>query len=452
MSTHPYLRDNFAPVTEEVTALDLPVTGTLPPELTGRYLRNGPNPVVEPADLERHHWFVGDGMVHGIRLDDGKASWYRNRWVRSDHVAAALDEPAVTNPLDGDREWFAANTNAIGHAGRTWAIVEGGGVPVELTDELETLGPRDFDGTLPYAFTAHPKRDPASGELHAMAYWWGWGSQVQYMVLGTDGRVRKTVDIATTGPTSVHDTAITETYVVVFDLPVVFSMEAAGEGWPFPYRWDPEYPARVGLQPLGADDDQTKWCDVEPCYVFHPLNAYDTPDGQVVLDLVRHPKMFATDFQGPNEGSPTLDRWTIDPSAGKVIEERLDDTPQEFPRHDERLLGRKSRYGYSVGLGVALEAGSTILKHDLDAGTTTRADLGAGKGVGEPVFVPRTEDAAEDDGWLLTIVHDPDHDTSDLVVLPAEDPASGPIATVALPQRVPFGFHGNWIPDREPPL
>ena len=182
-----YLEGNYAPVREERTVTDLPVTGTIPDHLDGRYLRNGPNPVVDP-DPATYHWFLGTGMVHGIRLRDGAAHWYRNRWVRSADVARALGEQPRPGPVHAGFD-FAANTHVVGHAGRTLAIVEAGPRPYELTDELDTVGPCDFDGTLPGGYTAHPLEDPATGELHAVSYYWGWGNRVQYSVVGVDGRL-----------------------------------------------------------------------------------------------------------------------------------------------------------------------------------------------------------------------------------------------------------------------
>ena len=206
---NPYLEGNFAPVTTEETVTDLPVTGVLPSVLNGRYLRNGPNPIT-PPEPATYHWFAGTGMVHGIRIEDGVARWYRNRWVRSAEVAAALGEPPQPGPVVDGMD-FAPNTNVIGHAGRTFAIVEAGARPYELTDELDTVGPSDFDGTLPGGYTAHPKRDPQTGELHAISYYWAWGNQVQYTVTGVDGRVRRVVDIPVGGPVSIHDLSITAT-------------------------------------------------------------------------------------------------------------------------------------------------------------------------------------------------------------------------------------------------
>jgi len=133
-----FLEGSFAPVEEEITAFGLPVTGQLPAELNGRYLRNGPNPL--GLDDPNYHWFLGAGMVHGVRLRDGKAEWYRNRWVRSKAVAAAHDQPWPGGPVHENQD-FAANTHVIGHAGRTLAVVEAGALPYELSYELDTIGP-----------------------------------------------------------------------------------------------------------------------------------------------------------------------------------------------------------------------------------------------------------------------------------------------------------------------
>jgi carotenoid cleavage oxygenase len=440
-ATNPYLEGNFGPVTEEVTAFDLRVTGAIPRELRGRLLRIGPNPIApEPAT---YHWFTGNGMVHGLRLRDGKAEWYRNRYVLDDEVTAARGLAPTIGPRHGMGS--VANTNVIGHAGRTWAIVEAGGLPVELTDELETVTYSNFEGTLPGSFTAHPKRDPDTGELHAMVYYWEW-DYAQYVVVGTDGRVRKTVNVPLPGKPMMHDCAITERHVVIFDMPCTFDVEVAMAGG-FPYVWNPEYGARVGLLPRDGDGSSVRWLDVPLCYVFHPLNAYETANGQVVLGVCRHPKMFAKDRLGPNEGRPTLDRWVLDPSSGKVSADTISDRGHEFPRHDERRIGKPIRFGYTGGLADHLGIGP-IYKHDLDKQTTETHDEGAGRMFLEPVFVPRTPDSAEDDGWILAYVYDAPSDKSDVVILNAQDFTAEPIAKIHLPQRVPFGFHGNWVPDK----
>lgn len=436
-TTRTFLDGNFAPVTEEVTAVDLPVTGRLPAELTGRLLRIGPNPM-RPPDPSAYHWFIGDGMVHGVRLDDGKAEWYRNRWVRGDDVV---------------------NTHVVGVAGRTFALVEAGGRPVELTDELDTIGTCRFDDTLDGSFSAHTHRDPATGLLHAVTYHWSW-DHIRHVVLGPDAHVHREVQVPVPDGPSVHDCAITERFVVLFDLPVTFSMDAVSGGAPFPYRWNPDHPARVGLLPLDGDPDDVRWFEAPSCYVFHTLNAYDdvsrdvSGDGRdrVVIDLVRHPRMFATVLNGPDEGDPVLERWTLDLVAGTLSTETLDDRAQEFPRIDERRTGRPHRYGYGAGFGAGVEHGPA-LKHDLAAGTTAVHDYGPGRVTLEPLFVPRSPDASadrgavEDDGWVMSYVYDAATDRSDVVILDAQDFTGDPVATIHLPVRVPFGFHGSWVSD-----
>jgi carotenoid cleavage oxygenase len=456
-TTNRYLSGNFAPVLQEVTAgsTELGVTGSIPAELNGRYLRNGPNPVLAP-DPDSYHWFTGDGMVHGIRLRDGRAQWYRNRWVRSNHVAEALHEDLPPRAVHGGMD-FAPNTNVIGHAGRTLAIVEAGALPYELDDELNTIGPFDFGGTLAGGYTAHPKLDPRTGELVAVSYFWGWGNDVEVTVVSPDATVASARRITMGGPVSLHDTAITPNWIVLYDLPVLFDFEMVNQGARFPYRWFPEYHSRIGLLPRNTESTEVIWHDIEPCYVFHTLNAFDDPAGAgLTLDVVRHPSMFATSMLGPAEGTPTLERWSIDGKGGPVRPTRLDDRGQEFPRADERRLGLPYRYGYAVtGAGnnddpVGTENG--LIRHDLETGASVARHFGPSAQVGEGVFVPRHPDAAptganETDGWLMALVYEGTTDTSSLYILNADDLGGDPQAVITLPQRVPVGFHGNWVSD-----
>ena len=445
-----YVQGNFAPVPEEVTTFDLEVIGEIPVAFEGRYLRNGPNPVV-PTDPATSHWFTGTGMVHGVRLRGGRAEWYRNRWVRGQDVVEALGEPAVPGPV-GTLD-FSANTSVWGFAGTTWALVEAGVVPVEIGYELETVCRNDFAGTLKTGFTAHPKLDPGSGELHSVCYaWQDLFDHVEYVVVGADGTVRKTVDIPLPGMSMIHDMALTERYAVIFDLPVTLDIDLAlsGKG-SFPFRWNPDYGARVGLLPREGTADEIVWCEVGPCYVFHPLNAYEDGDGRVVIDLCRYEKMFDRDLLGPSGDSrPTLDRWTIDPASRRVAEERVDDRFHEFPQVRAEQVARKHRFGYTVGLGDGLIPGANF-KIDYQTGEAVFHDHGPGRGSAEAVFVPDPDGSSEDDGWLVSYIYDENVDGSELVILDARDMSRPPVARVPLPQRVPYGFHGNWVPDAAVP-
>lgn len=475
-----YLSGNFAPVREELTLTELSVTGKIPEHLDGRYLRIGPNPAAE-VDPLHYHWFMGDGMVHGIRIRDGKAEWYRNRWVRSDQVAAALGEKRRNGKRSSGLE-ASANTNIVEVNGRTFALVEAGAAQFELTEELDSVGYCDFDGTLAQAYTAHPHRDPQSGELHAVSYFFGWGSKVRYTVMGTDGKIRKHVDVPVTGSPMVHDFALTKDYVVIYDLPVTLDVgkiaptaptmvksllgrvlgkypipepiiaraaRGASANATMPYSWDPDYPARIGVLPREGKAKDVRWYDVDPCYVFHTMNAFQIDD-DIVLDLVRHPSMFTADRTGPNprvDGEPALYRWTIDSKAGKVREELVDDNSQEFPRFDECLQGHEHRYGYSVGFEPdATEAftASSIIRHDLQERRSEVRSLGATRNASEFVFVPDSADAAEGEGVLMGYVYDSERNLSDLEILNAQ--TLDTVATVHLPARIPYGFHGNWLP------
>jgi carotenoid cleavage dioxygenase len=358
---------------------------------------------------------------------------------------------------------FAANTHVIGHAGRTLALVEAGPRPYELTYELGTVGPCDFGGTLPGGYTGHSKRDPRTGELHAVSYYWGW-EYVQYSRVSAAGVVTRTVNIPVEGSPMIHDCALTERYVVIYDLPVAFDMGLAEAGVGLPYSWSDTRPARVGLLPRDGGAADVRWFEVGPCWVFHTLNAYDDGDS-VVIDLIRYDRLFD---RGELRGSmPTLDRWVIDVPAGTVTESRLDDRAQEFPRVDERRLSLPHRYGYATATGDLSEMllggrddlddlgdeafGNALIKHDLLRGAKQTRPLGRGAYAGEPVFVPAAPsgpaEGGEDDGYVLAFVNDPARGAADLVILSSVDFTGDPVGVVHLPARIPLGFHGSWVPD-----
>ncbi len=436
-----YLSGNYAPVLEEQTTFDLTVRGNLPAELNGRYLRNGPNPAgtVDPAN---YHWFTGTGMLHGVRLRDGKAEWYRNRFVRSTDVCTERGWPLPTGPAPLFD--INANTSIVSLGQRLCAVVESGGPIMEVNSELETIGRTDLDGTLgDGGFSAHPHFDPHTGEYLVMAYFFAW-DHVRYVVLDSAGRVKKSVQVPVPDGPMIHDMAFTETKALVFDFPCVFSLDAAMTG-KFPYLWNPDRAARIGLLDRNADNaDDIVWVEVDPCYVFHPLNAFDTDDGKVVFDAPRHPRMFAEVTNGPNDGPPSMARFTLDPASGRGAYDVIDEAPHEFPRPNETLSGRRHRYGWAVGLDGTEMAGR-VVKHDIDARTSISHDLGPGRGAGEFVFVPRESNRGEDDGWLLGF--DMAFDGSDAALCVLDGQTMESVARVEIPHRVPFGFHGNWFAD-----
>lgn len=443
--SNPFLEGNYAPVNEEISRYDLAVEGAIPLQLNGRYLRTGPNPI-HVANRSNHHWFVGHGMVHGVELAEGKAIWYKNRWIMSPEIASVRGVEPVPAPANPTAFDGSGNTNVFQHAGRIFAANELS-LPYELDPSLETLKREDFGGPLPAGMVAHPKWDSSTGEMHTIAYHFE-APYLRYHVVDREGNLVRTQEIDVAGPVMAHDFAITDNYVVFFDLPVVFNMEAAMSGYQLPYLWDDSYTPRVGFKSRQGDSAVT-WCEVDACYVFHPLNAFEDGD-HIVIDLVRHPRMFCKCTLGPREGTPQLYRWMINRRTGRVIEDCLDERGQEFPRVDDRLTGREHRYGYAISATGENDdgyGGRYVLKHDLRKGTTIEHDLGPGRHASEMVFVPETARSGEDEGWLMGFVYDDAADASTLVVLDARDLQRPPAAVIALPQRVPYGFHGNWIPD-----
>ncbi|EKF21958.1 retinal pigment epithelial membrane family protein [Mycolicibacterium hassiacum DSM 44199] len=427
-----FRRGNYAPVPDEISADELPVDGAIPTELHGWYLRNGPNPR-RPTD----HWFVGDGMIHGVHLEGGRARWYRNRWVRTDSFD---NDFPVYNP-DGTRNLRSsvANTHVINHAGRTLALVESS-LPYEITTELKTVGAYDFNGRLTDSMTAHPKICPVTGELHFFGYGSIFKPHVTYLRADANGELTINRPVDVPALTMMHDFALTAGHVLFLDLPIVFNLDIAIKGEGMPYRWDDDYGARLGV--LRRDDPfgEIRWFDIEPCYVFHVANAYDDADS-IVLQAVRYPELWRDNSGFDAVG--VLWSWTIDLRTGTVTERQLDDRDIEFPRIDDRRAGLPARYAVAVG-------GNRLIRYDLNTGAGVEHRFGSAEspgGPGEFVFVPSVSGPAdESSGWYLGYVYDPARDGSDLVILDAADFTGEPVARVRLPRRVPYGFHGNWIP------
>ena len=430
---------NYAPVHDELTEFDLPVEGRIPAELNGWYLRNGPNPRSGAG-----HWCVGDGMVHGIRLENGRAAWYRNRWVRTE----SFDNPVSLYGDDGSRNLHSsiANTHVVRHAGKTLALMEFS-LPYEISNDLKTLGAYNFGGKLADSMTAHPKICPTTGELH----FFGSGNilepHVTYHRADADGRLTISRPIDVPALTLMHDFALTAEHVVFLDLPLLFDLSVALTGSferDLPYRWDDQYRARLGV--LRRDDPygQLRWFDIDPCFVFHVVNAHDvtSPGGNaIVLEVLRYDEMWRDNSEFGTDAA--LWRWTINLDTGVVEERQLDDRGVEFPRVDDRLVSTSARYSVAVGSGA-------LIRYDLQRNTAVEHRFGAAGRTGAPgeaVFAPAVGQPDELAGWYLTYVYNSVTDGSDLVIIDASDFEGEPVARIRMPRRVPHGFHGNWIPD-----
>ena len=455
----PFLRGNYAPWPMEGEIQDLVVEGEIPREIEGSYFRNGPNPQFAPRGA--YHWFDGDGMIHAFRLRDGKAS-YRNRWVRTarfqleraagEALFGGLASMGSSDPRVGSSMTSpnAANTNIVWHAGRLLALWEGG--PPHALDprSLETVGPYDFGGKLAGAFTAHPKLDPETGEMLTFGYGF-LPPFLRYHVVSKEGRLVRSEEIEVPVPTMMHDFIVTRDHVIFMVCPAVFRLENIEKGLS-PLAWEPELGTRIGVMPRAGGSRDVVWFETDPCYVFHPMNAW-SDGGRVVADVCRYARLPLFDDGKREEGmqdlSAKLTRWTLDLASGTVKEEALDDAASEFPRLDERRSGLRYRHGYAAGAspGGGERAGfDAIFHYDLDTGTRRMHRVPEGDALGEAVFVPRAADAPEGDGFLIALAYRGAERRSDLLILDARNVEDAPLATVQLPHRIPFGFHGNWAP------
>jgi carotenoid cleavage dioxygenase-like enzyme len=453
-------RRNIAPIPFEADAPHLEITGELPRELNGTLYRNGPNPQFSSPGA---HWFVGDGMLHAFHLQNGKAS-YRNRWVRTpkwlaEHDAGRAlfggfgrklpDAPAAIT--DGG----VANTNIIYHAGRLLALEEGH-LPTEIEPHtLATRGYCDYDGRIKAPFTAHPKIDPKTGEL----VFFGYNASgpltptLTFGAVSASGTVTRLDRFEAPYASMVHDFIVTENHLLFPILPVTGSLTRAMAGQP-PYAWEPDKGAYVGVMRRNGTANDIVWFRGEASYVFHVMNAWED-SGRIIADVMQfeeaplfpHPDGRPTD---PKKSRARLCRWEFDlaGNSDRFSQTYLDDLTGEFPRIDDRRAGLKSGHGWYACANPDRQVGewlSGIAHVDGDGARRGRYVLPSGDTISEPVFVARTDDAAEGDGWLLAVVWRARDNCSDLAVFNATDVAAGPIALVHLGHRVPDGFHGNWV-------
>ena len=460
VADQPMLRGLFVPVVDELDVDGLAVTGTVPEALDGSFLRIGPNPMFEP--LGRYHMFDGDGMVHAVSLRGGRAS-YRNRWVRTAALAAeqragrALygglgefhlpsrhevgDAGAVKNP---------ANTNLVRHAGRLLALWEGG-LPTELTPELETLGVYDFGGGARGAFTAHPRVDPRTGELFAFGYN-PFPPYLRVFHADAAGELVRVTDVDLPASAVMHDFAITERHLVFVDSPLLFDLPSMLEGGS-PFRWDPDHGTRIGLLPRSGGE--MRWFEIADGYVNHYWNAWEEDDvitfsgSSIVGTSFTVGEGGAADDEGADSepGRPT--RYTVDLARGTASSELIDDLGADFPHINDAFTGVRSRYhSISAFSGPADAVGhfDTVVQYDDLTGRRVDWFAGPGTVVGDAAFAADPDGTAEDDGWLMVTVHDRATGDTDLAVIDAHDVAAGPVARIHLPRRLPFGFHAGWFP------
>lgn len=432
---------NFAAVTTEETVTDLTVVGAIPPELSGLFVRNGSN----PPSGKSLHWFLGDGMLHGVRIEAGKAAWYRNRYITTPLQEAGkdlMDFGGVPGRANNQ-----SNVAVVHHAGKLLATGEVGW-PFQIEPrDLSTVGAWDFAGKLGETMTAHPKIDPATGRMHFFGYEF-LRPALTYYAVDPSGVIDVVSPIAVDTATMIHDFAITDGHAVFWIGPVVFGADARNPNPSIPFHWDPTGPSKVGVLPLDGKGTDIRWVDVPLGFVFHGLNAHTEGD-DVVVNLHKLEQAF-----GPKGDlvPSRLTEWRIGTGGEQLTfaETQLNDREMDLPTHDRRHTGRKTRHGwFATTVPPEAEYGFELtgLCHlDLQTGREDVWDPGARRS-GEGFFVPGGE--GEGEGWILTYLWDRATDLSSLGIFDALDVAAGPVAEVQLPVRVPFGFHGLWVDEAD---
>jgi carotenoid cleavage dioxygenase len=324
-------------------------------------------------------------------------------------------------------------------------------MPFEI--DRDTLEPRGYASEYVGRVTAHPKLDPKTGEM----IWFGYGvgpqpfsTTMSYGVTDASGKVVRRTDFEAPYSAMVHDFLVTENYVLFPVMPLTGSLERAMKGLPG-YAWEPDKPSYVGLMKRGEDPSRIRWFTTQPGYVFHPMNAYEA-DGRIVAEVCLYdaaPLFPLADGRPGSRSGARLTRWEFDLTGAtdQVKETAIDDLDSEFPRLDERFAGLAYRHGYYAAdtTGAKSVKMNAIAHMDLKTGTRKVCTFEPGDQVSEPVFVPRSENAAEGEGWLTAVVWRAAENRSDLIILDASDVDRGPVALAKVPRRVPFGFHGNWV-------
>ncbi|XP_062115357.1 carotenoid 9,10(9',10')-cleavage dioxygenase 1-like [Humulus lupulus] len=492
LSHHHFLSGNYAPVLHETPPVkDLPLIGYLPECLNGEFLRVGPNPKFAP--LAGYHWFDGDGMIHGLRIKDGKAT-YVSRYVRTSRLQQEEYFGAPKFMKIGDLKGHfgllavimqilrgklkvldlsygngTANTALVYHHGKLLALSEADKpyvIKVLEDGDLQTLGQLDYEKRLTHPFTAHPKVDPFTGEMftygsaHTPPY-------ITYRVISKDGFMHDPVPITVSDPIMMHDFAITENYAIFMDLPLIFRLKEMVKENKLMFSFDTTRKARFGVLPRYAKDELLiKWFELPNCFIFHTANAWEEDDEVVMISCRIENSdlgLYSGQVKEKFDTTTSLYEMRFNMKTGLASQKQLSASHVDFPKVNKSYSGRKQRYVYGARLDDFAKV-TGIVKFDLHAepmrdktclevGGNVEGlyDLGPGIFGSEAIFVPKVHgvNSEEDDGYLIFFVHDENSGKSKAHVIDAKTMSEDPIAVIDLPCRVPYGFHAFFLTEEQ---
>ena len=470
---NPFLLGPFKPnATEYIATSDsLKVTGEIPRDLNGIYVRNTHNPVHESLGV--YHPYDGDGMLHAVHFEDGHAT-YRNRFVQTtgflaERAAGKSLWSGVLQPgISGRRGWGAigamkdnAGTDVICHAGKLIASMSQGSEPWRLDPvSLETIGPdASWAYRIPDGLSSHSKVDPQTGEMMFFNYPERYPF-MNYGIIDRNNKLVHFVPIDLPGARWPHDLGITKNFTILHDLPFFFDPAALARG-ERKLAYHRDIPARFGILPRYGSTSEVKWFEAEPCYILHITNCFEMGD-EVIMDGCRQ-----GNWQSPAVGysggidwyerirvhldrhatQSRMHRWRFNLKTGQTTEECIDDEITEFPVCSNDFVGRPYRYSYN---GTFLKGNwlmDGIKRYDMQSGNAQTYRYGEGRFGSEVQVALRPNAKAEDDGYVVTIVADMKTDSSEVLIFDAADIAAGPITRIELPERVTIGTHACWIED-----
>jgi carotenoid cleavage dioxygenase len=466
---NPFLKGPFQSNAKEYTADtdSLKVIGEIPKDLDGMFVRNHHNQIHEPLGV--YHPFDGDGMLHAMRFEGGRAE-YRNRFVRTtgfyaEQGAGRALWPGMLRPdLAARRGWGAmgamkdnAGTDVKCHAGKLLASMSQGSEPWRIDPfTLETIGAdSDWARLVPDGVASHYKVDNFTGEMMFFNYP-EHPPYMNYGIISRDNKLVHYTPIELPGARWPHDLGITQNYTVFHDLPLYFEPEGLKRG-EHKLIFNRDMPARFGVLPRHGVNSQIRWFDAAPCYILHITNCFEQGD-EVIMDGCIMPdyKTVPVNASGniydriranlDKHNNPTLmHRWRFNMKTGRTVEERIDDEITEFPVCSNDYVGRPYRYSYNVLYKKGDWLFSGLKRYDMQSGKMARFEYGEGRYGSEPQVARALNAKAEDDGYVITMIADMNANSSEIMVLRADDLAAGPVARIILPERMGIGTHACWV-------